>query len=99
MEHRTYLEWLDLDADGALGGDERRQLAEHLAGCPSCAAERGRLAALLATLAADRVAVRPDFRATVMASLPVAPWESRARSAWRLPAALLAGLAIAATLL
>lgn len=99
MDHQTWREWLDLDVDGALGDEERRRLAGHLAGCGECVAERRRLEALAARLAAGKIALRPDFKASVMAALPPAPWESRSRRAWRLPAVLLAGLAVAAALL
>ncbi|KAB2955591.1 MAG: DUF1153 domain-containing protein [Thermoanaerobaculia bacterium] len=95
MDHQTWREWLDLDVDGALGDEERRRLAGHLAGCSECVAERRRLEALAARLAAGKIALRPDFKASVMAALPPAPWESRSRRAWRLPAVLLAGLAVA----
>jgi anti-sigma factor RsiW len=97
-DHTTYREWLNLDADGLLGREERARLEEHLATCPECRRERGELAALGRLLQESRIAVRPDFRESVMASLPAAGWEGRSLRAWRFPVAafvLLAGIAAA----
>jgi anti-sigma factor RsiW len=97
-DHTTYREWLNLDADGMLSGEERARLENHLATCPECRRERGELAALDGLLRESRIAVRPDFRASVMSSLPPAGWEVRSPRAWRFPAAafvLLAGIAAA----
>jgi hypothetical protein len=49
-------------------------------------------------LAEAAVPVRSGFRADVMRSLPAAGWEGRAPRAWRLPAAVLVLLALAAAL-
>ncbi len=35
------------------------------------------------------IAVRPDFRAAVLASLPATGWEARSPRAWRFPAAVI----------
>lgn len=96
--HAPYAEWLSVerDAPDALAPAERRRLAEHLAGCAACRAERRSLERLDSLLAGERVAVRPDFAGSVMAALPAAAWEGRARRAWRLPLAVALLLAVAA---
>jgi predicted anti-sigma-YlaC factor YlaD len=97
-DHSTYREWLNLDADGLLAGEERTLLNEHLASCAECRSEREELAALEGLLRRSAVAVRPDFKETVMASLQPAGWEARSPRTWRFPAAvfvLLGGLAAA----
>ena len=97
-DHSTYREWLNLDADGLLAGEERTLLNEHLASCADCRGEREELAALEGLLRSSAVAVRPDFQETVMASLQPAGWEARSPRTWRFPAAvfvLMGGLAAA----
>jgi predicted anti-sigma-YlaC factor YlaD len=97
-DHTTYREWLNLDADGMLPREERARLDEHLATCPECRRERDELAALDRLFQETRIAVRPDFRESVLAALPAAGWEARSARAWRFPAAafvLLAGIAAA----
>lgn len=98
-DHSTYREWLQMEADG-IEGDlapaERDALQRHLASCPECRAESQELAALRQLLEHSSLAVRPDFRDSVMAALPDAGWEARHPRAWRFPAAvvlLLGGLA------
>ena len=97
-DHNAYREWLNLDADGRLAHPEQLLLTEHLASCAECRREHEELLALDGLLRRSAVAVRPDFRASVMASLPAAGWEARAPRAWGFPAAVvvvLAGLAAA----
>lgn len=97
-DHSTYREWLNLDADGLLAGEERTLLNEHLASCAECRREREELAALEGLLRSSALAVRPDFKDTVLASLQPAGWEARSPRTWRFPAAvfvLLGGLAAA----
>jgi predicted anti-sigma-YlaC factor YlaD len=97
-DHSTYREWLDLDADGLLAGEERTLLNDHLASCAECRSEREELAALEGLLRSSALAVRPDFKETVMASIQPAGWEARSPRTWRFPAAvfvLLGGLAAA----
>ncbi len=97
-DHSTYREWLNLDADGLLAGEERTLLNEHLASCAECRREREELSALEGLLRSSALAVRPDFKETVMASLQPAGWEARSPRTWRFPAAvfvLLGGLAAA----
>lgn len=97
-DHSTYQEWLNLDADGLLAGEERTLLNDHLASCAECRREREELAALEGLLRSSAVAVRTDFKETVMASLQPAGWEARSPRTWRFPAAvfvLLGGLAAA----
>lgn len=87
-DHSTYREWLNLDADGTLGGDDQIRMEEHLAACGECRRERQELLALDGLLRRSAVGVRPGFRATVMEALPAAGWEARAPRAWRFPAAV-----------
>lgn len=97
-DHSTYREWLNLDADGLLEGEERTLLNEHLASCAECGREREELSALDGLLRSSALAVRPDFKGTVMSSLQPAGWEARSPRTWRFPAAvfvLLGGLAAA----
>jgi anti-sigma factor RsiW len=97
-EHTTYREWLNLDVDGMLPDEKRAPLEEHLTACPECRRERDELMALDGLLRTSSLAVRPDFRESVMASLPAAGWEGRAPRAWGFPAAmfvLLGGIAAA----
>lgn len=97
-DHTTYREWLNLDVDGMLPDEEQPHLEEHLAACPECRRERDEILALDGLLRASSLAVRPDFRESVMASLPAAGWEGRAPRAWGFPAAmfvLLGGIAAA----
>lgn len=97
-DHTIYREWLNLDADGMLPREERARLDEHLAACPECRRDRDELAALDRLFQETRIAVRPDFRKSVLAALPAAGWEVRSLRAWRFPAAafvLLAGIAAA----
>lgn len=94
MDRETLAEWLDLDVDGQLGETERAQLAARLAADEGLAAERRRLAALHAHLAARRIAVRPGFRDAVMAALPAPAW--RRGTSWALPLAMAVGLAAVA---
>jgi anti-sigma factor RsiW len=77
-DHEHYEQALDLELDGLLADDERRELHEHLAACAPCRAERRRLETLHAAFATARVPVRPDFHAAVMTNLPAAPWEQAA---------------------
>lgn len=91
MEHDTYRRWLDLEVEGELPESEAERLAEHLAGCPDCRAERRLLVALRDGLDEARVPVRAGFRKRVIEALPEPDWRPRAaaRSAWRPAVALL----------
>ncbi len=100
MDHETYREWLDLEADGALDPSLGVRLAAHLESCAECREQRHRAAELVARLAADRVPVREGFSRQVIEALGTAPWESEARSRnWRIPVALLVLIAAGASLL
>ena len=91
---------VDLAVDGALPEAERAATLAALDG--ELAVERRRLERLVAELAAARVAARPGFTAEVMATLPVRPaWAAGARvlGGWRVAAAALAVLAVAASVL
>jgi len=85
-DHSIYRDWLNLEAEGDLGSDERARLDEHLASCPECRREREELRALGALLRRSALPVRPDFRTSVMSSLPTAGWEARSPRAWRFTA-------------
>lgn len=95
----TYKEWLELEADGRLDGEQRRLLDRHAAACAGCREERRTLAALRRSLERARVGVNRGFTAEVMGRLPAAGWEGSAPRAWRLPVALLAVLAASAAAL
>lgn len=99
MDCGGFREWLELEADGRLDGEERHELDRHASGCAACREERRVLAALRRTLERSRVGVRAGFTAEVMARLPAAGWEGSAPRAWRLPLALLAAFAAAAAAL
>ncbi len=97
-DHSTYREWLNLDADGGLGGAERVLLDDHLASCADCRREQEEIAALDGLLRSSALPVRPDFQAAVLSALPTAGWEARSPRAWRFTAAvivLLGGFAAA----
>jgi len=97
-DHSTYREWLNLDADGGLDSGDRALLDEHLASCADCRRERQEILALDALLRSSALPVRPDFRASVMSTLPTVGWEARSPRAWRFTAAvivLLGGFAAA----
>jgi len=99
-DHTLYRELLNLELDGCLNVEQRARLAAHLAACPECVAERDQLRALTGLLERSALAVRPDFRQRVMASLPAAGWESRHPRTWSFPvAALVVLLAAGAGLL
>jgi predicted anti-sigma-YlaC factor YlaD len=95
-DHNTYREWLNLDVDGLLPAHQSTELAQHLASCAECRAERDDLLALEGLLQKNRVPVRPDFKDAVLSSLPTTGWENRHPKTWSFPAAvflLFAGIA------
>ena len=99
-DHTHYRELLNLELDGCLNVEQRARLAAHLAACPECLAERGQLRAVSTLLERSALAVQPDFKQRVMASLPAAGWESRHPRTWSFPvAALVVLLAAGASLL
>ncbi|HXO43326.1 MAG TPA: zf-HC2 domain-containing protein [Thermoanaerobaculia bacterium] len=99
-DHTLYRELLNLELDGCLNVEQRGRLAAHLAACPECLAERDQLRALTGLLERSALAVEPDFKQRVMASLPASGWESRHPRTWSFPvAALVALLAAGAGLL
>jgi uncharacterized membrane protein len=99
-DHTLYRELLNLELDGCLNVEQRARLAAHLAACPECLAERDQLRAITGLLERAALAVQPDFKQRVMASLPAAGWESRHPRTWSFPvAALVVLLAAGASLL
>ncbi len=99
-DHTLYRELLNLELDGCLNVEQRGRLAAHLAACPECLAERDQLRAVTGLLERSALAVQPDFKQRVMASLPAAGWESRHPRTWSFPvAALVVLLAAGAGLL
>lgn len=99
-DHTLYRELLNLELDGCLNVEQRARLAAHLAACPECLAERDQLRAVTGLLERSALAVQPDFKQRVMASLPAAGWESRHPRTWSFPvAALVVLLAAGAGLL
>ena len=99
MDCGSFREWLELEADGRLHGEERHALDRHADGCAECREERRATAALRGALERSRVGVSAGFAAEVMQRLPAAGWEASAPRAWRLPLALLAAFASAAAAL
>ncbi|HZF13065.1 MAG TPA: hypothetical protein VFE33_30105 [Thermoanaerobaculia bacterium] len=99
-DHDTFREWLQLETAGDtdLSPERRESLASHVAECPECQAERRDLAHVSQVLARGRLAVRADFRQSVIEALPAAGWESRHPRTWRFPGsvAVLFGLVAAA---
>jgi anti-sigma factor RsiW len=97
-DHDTFREWLHLEVDGDLPPERGARLSEHLGSCAACQAERRELVRMGELLQRDRLPVRADFRAEVMAALPASGWEARSPRAWSLPVAvfaLLLALAVA----
>lgn len=88
LDHTTYREWLNLEADGRLPREERGRLEEHLATCSACRAELDELRALDGLLFEARVPVRESFRDDILNALPSAGWEARAPRTWGFPMAL-----------
>jgi anti-sigma factor RsiW len=97
-DHDTFREWLQLEADSDLSPERQERLLGHLAECPECQAEQRDLAHLGEALGRGRLAVRADFRQSVLAALPAAGWEARHPRTWRFPGsvAVLLGIVAAA---
>lgn len=104
-----WMQWLDLEADGELSGDESSRLNRALADDPMRESERAvfrKLHGLLApgSSAAPAIEPSPDFVARVMDNLPQADWETRATAdegvaAWQLPIAAMLAFAVGAAFL
>lgn len=88
LDHSTYREWLNLEADGRLPREERGRLEQHLGTCSACRAELAELRTLDGLLLQERVPVRESFRDDVLNALPSAGWEARAPRTWGFPMAL-----------
>lgn len=95
----TFREWIELDLGEELGSRDRAELADHLGTCAACRAEREAAEALSGALRRSRIEVRPDFRSSVLASLPPTGWESRSPRTWLVPVAAMLLLAISSALL
>lgn len=96
---RRLSEWMDLDADGALGAEERRTLEAQLAERPELARQRRALEGLHSLIAESRIPVAAGFSERVMAALPAVPWrqtERRAVPVWGLPLAVMLAFALGA---
>lgn len=85
--------------DDELSDYEQRKLEQHLRGSADLRREQAQLEGVVALLDECRVPVEDGFHERVMSSLPAAGWEARNARAWRLPAALLAALAVVGTVL
>lgn len=88
LDHSTYREWLNLEADGRLPREERGRLEQHLVSCSACRTELAELRALDDLLLQERVPVRESFRDDILNALPSAGWEARAPRTWGFPMAL-----------
>jgi anti-sigma factor RsiW len=93
-DHNIYREWLNLEADGRLGRDERARLEQHLTACSACRSELDGLRSLETLMIQTRMSVREGFRADVLAALPAVGWEARAPRTWGFPVALCVLLAV-----
>lgn len=91
-------ELLQQRLDGDLAAVETERLDIHLGRCAPCRQDAEAYEALFEQLA-TRVEVRPDFTASVMAALPPAAHEARARVAWMLPVAVFLLLAVGTVLI
>ncbi|MCH9649895.1 MAG: hypothetical protein K0U98_16775 [Deltaproteobacteria bacterium] len=99
VDQATLEELLLREMDELLTPQELRLLEESVEHSSELCEERRSFQALTAAMGESRISVRQDFQEQVMANLPVAPWESPARSSWRVPLACLAVLAVATSLL
>jgi len=97
--HSQFKEWLYLQADGMLGGEDRRRLESHMAVCEECRRERREATRLLDLLGEAVVAVDTGLAGRVMSSLPEAGWESKSAASWRLAVAVFALLGTGAAVL
>ena len=91
-DHDAWRELLEEEIDGRLAAERQAPLADHLAGCAECRAERDELQALDRLLSGSRIDVRSGFQQQVMASLPAAGWEARHPRSWRFPVAAFVAL-------
>ncbi|MDA8016994.1 MAG: hypothetical protein MPN21_06045 [Thermoanaerobaculia bacterium] len=104
----TWMQWLDLEADGELSADERRLLDQAAVDHSALESERATLGRLHELLAPGSIApvIEPssDFVSRVMDHLPQAEWETRSESSngwivWQLPVAAMLAFAVAAAFL
>ncbi len=95
LDKKTIEEWMERSLDGDLSSHEEWLLEGELAGSPELEAEHRRSKGLVRVLTASRIGVREGFKEGVLAGLPATSWETRSARAWRLPAAILAGIAVA----
>ncbi len=99
----AWRQWVDDDLEGELEAPRKARLTEILETEPEARAEQRALRSLHRILEHDRIAVRPDFSAQVMESLPQAWWEQsrapRSLPRYALPLAMMLTLAFAAVLM
>lgn len=95
-DHSDFEEMLYLDTDGQLSAGERRRLEQHVAACSACRSERQSIARLGSLLDSSRLEVTREFTDRVLAALPEAGWEGRARTGLRAAALVFALLSVLA---
>ena len=107
-ETTSWMQWLDLDADGELSAEEQSQLDEAMSEDPSREVDRAAFRTLHEWIApgsigAPTIDPSPDFVARVMDNLPRADWESRSEesrlAAWQMPIAAMLLFAVGAAFL
>lgn len=97
MVEETLASSVDLYVDGGLSVADAASLEKRLADSPDLAAESARFQKLHGMLRESRIPVRPGFSERVMAALPTP--KAVVAGAWRLPLAMMLGLALGAVLL
>lgn len=90
--------WMDAEAEGLLGNEERARLDAYLATADpkEVAGEREIWNQLHTVLREDCTAVRPSFQSDVMEAIDPTLWEKTPAGAWKLPLAMMLSLALGA---
>ncbi|MFN7962201.1 MAG: hypothetical protein U0002_13110 [Thermoanaerobaculia bacterium] len=92
--HRDELrEWLYLRPASELAPGQQAELEQACASDAELAAERDQIERMDVLLAAELLAVRPNFRQAVMSNLPPAGWEAQHPRTWKWAMVLLLALA------
>ncbi len=104
VDHAELASWMDLDAEGLLGGAEKTRLGEYLervrtrsdAQARGLEAERACWSRLHRALTEDHTEVRASFADDVMAAVDLEVWQKSSSQAWRLPLAMMLVFALGA---